>query len=295
MIRTWFVLPAFALLVGVAAASPAPAMPASPAPQAYGQQGGWDVPPQEYNEVQRRGFHDGIEGARKDRGNNRRPDVNNREEYRNAEDLPRDIPPRLRRAYREAFRRGYEMAASHLWGAPNPGYYQPQQPAPPPPPPPAQNWEWGMRGLRSDAQRRGFREGAEEARGDYQSNRRADPDDHNEYRNPPVPPQFVDEYREGFMRGYSVATSQLSGDTQWQANGDPDQWQAPGRFTEMQRRGFHDGIQGARRDRGNNRRPDPNNRDEYRNPPVPDQLRHEYREGFRRGYEMAAARLWGGQ
>jgi hypothetical protein len=95
------------------------------------------------------------------------------------------------------------------------------------------------------------------------------------------------------MRGYEVAMSQLSGEQAWQFQG--ERWDAPGRFSEIQRQGFQDGIEGARKDRGNGRPPDPNNRDEYRDPRVGGELRHEYREGFRRGYEMAAARLWGGQ
>ena len=33
-------------------------------------------------EIQRQGFRDGIEGARKDSDNHRRPNVNNRDEYR---------------------------------------------------------------------------------------------------------------------------------------------------------------------------------------------------------------------
>jgi hypothetical protein len=238
--------------------------------------------------MQRRGFRDGVEGARRDYGNGRRPDVNNREEYRIPQDLPHDIPPQMREVWRDGFRRGYAVAAAHLWSA-----------APPPPPPVSPqppDWDdWGMRGLRSDAQRQGFREGVEEARKDFQWHRRPDPDDHEEYQNPYVAPEFVDEYREGFMRGYTVAMSQLTGEQPWQQyNGDPDQWRAPDSYSDAERQGFHDGIVGARRDYGNNRRPDPNNRDEYRNPNVPDQFRWEYREGFRRGYEIAAARLWGG-
>jgi hypothetical protein len=233
-----------------------------------------------------------VQGAQKDYGNGRRANVNNREEYRDPDDMPRDIPPDMREAYRQAFRRGYAMGASHLWGAQAPQGYPPPQASYAPP---QQNWDWGMRGLRSDAERQGYREGVEEARKDHQFNRRRDPDDHEEYREPYVAPQLVDEYRQGFMRGYTVAMSQLSGDQAWQYNGNPDQMEAPGRFTEMQRRGFHDGIQGAQKDYGNHRSPDPGNRDEYRNPPVTGEFRHEYREGFRRGYEMAAARLWGGQ
>jgi hypothetical protein len=293
MTPTWFVVPATALVLGVAAFNPAPSAAAAPEPALSGQQG-WDVPPQEYNEVQRRGFHDGVEGAHKDYVNGRRPNVNNRDEYRDPDDMPHDIQPQMREAYRLAFRRGYAAGASHLWGTP--ATAPTQQPySPYPPPPPQQNWEWGMHGLRSDAQHQGYREGVEEARKDYQFRRRNDPTDHEEYREPYVAPQFVDEYREGFMRGYTVAMSQLSGEPSWeQYTGEPGQWQAPGAYSEMQRRGFHDGIDGARKDYDNRRRPDPNNRDEYRNPPVPGELRYEYRQGFLRGYEMTASRLWGG-
>ena len=286
MTRNWFVAPALALAVGFALFTPSRTAAAAPAPQ-YGQQPGWDTPPQEYNDVQRRGFHDGIAGANRDHGNGRRPDVNNREEYRNADDMPHDIPPNMRDAYRDAFRRGYEMAASRLWGMPSP---------PPPPPQERQNWDdWGMRGLRSDAERQGYREGVEEGRKDFQFRRPADPDDHQEFRNPPVAPALADEYREGFTRGYTVANSQLNGEPSWQQyNGDPDRWQTPNAWSETERRGFHDGIQGARKDYGNNRRPNVNNREEYRSPDLPPQLRGEYRQGFRRGYEITAAHLWGG-
>ena len=82
----------------------------------YGQnrddrgRGTWDTPPREFNEIQRRGYQDGIEGARKDVENRRQPDVNNRDEYRR----PQNVPRRMQRAYREAFSRGYQQAMSHL-------------------------------------------------------------------------------------------------------------------------------------------------------------------------------------
>lgn len=101
--------------LGLASASSAAQDHHEGPPQAgYGQdRGGWDAPPQEFQDVQRRGFHDGIEGARKDMDNHRRPNVNNRDEYRNPS-VSRDE----RRAYREGFRRGYEQAMSHLMGGP---------------------------------------------------------------------------------------------------------------------------------------------------------------------------------
>ncbi len=73
------------------------------------QQSGWDTPPAEFREIQRQGFHDGIEGARKDFDNKRRPDVNNRDEYRHPH-----VAPSAQADYREGFRRGYEAAMDHL-------------------------------------------------------------------------------------------------------------------------------------------------------------------------------------
>lgn len=69
--------------------------------------------------------------------------------------------------------------------------------------------------------------------------------------------------------------------------------QPPDEFRDAERRGFHDGIEGARRDFDNHRPPSPENRDEYRHPHVPRDLRHDYREGFRRGYEVGMHHIMG--
>lgn len=78
--------------------------------QGYGQgygQGGWDAPPSDYQrDIQRNAFHDGMEGARKDAQNRRRPDVLNRDEFRNYRGPDR-------RRYRQAFERGYQTFWSH--------------------------------------------------------------------------------------------------------------------------------------------------------------------------------------
>jgi hypothetical protein len=116
MILKRFAVPALALFLGFAGLATARAYgaPQGPPPPGYGHdRGDWDAPPQELNEIQRRGFHDGIEGAHRDYDNHRRPDVNNRDEYRHPH-LPRED----REAYREGFRRGYERAMSHLMGRP---------------------------------------------------------------------------------------------------------------------------------------------------------------------------------
>jgi hypothetical protein len=86
--------------------------PQGPPPgERYGQGGGWDTPPGEFRDAQRQGFRDGIEGARKDVDNRRRPNVNNRDEYRHP-----NVPRSLRDDYRFGFKRGYQTAMQHMAG-----------------------------------------------------------------------------------------------------------------------------------------------------------------------------------
>ena len=72
-------------------------------------------------------------------------------------------------------------------------------------------------------------------------------------------------------------------------------WETPPpQFAAAFQRGYKDGVFGARRDFENHRPPSPMNRDEYRNPHFiapPD--RHDYRDGFRRGYEAAVQNMYG--
>lgn len=92
------------------------AQPPGPPPPGYGGAAGWNAPPSEYNEAQRRGFHDGLEGARKDYENHRPPNVNNRDEYRHP-----NVPKGLREDYRTGFERGYDVGVRHLTeGGPGP-------------------------------------------------------------------------------------------------------------------------------------------------------------------------------
>jgi ribosome modulation factor len=80
------------------------------APMAIVAQGpGWESPPSEYREVQQQGYRDGIEGARKDYQNHRRPDVENRDEYKHPH-----VPGPDREAYRAAFRAGYQAGVDHI-------------------------------------------------------------------------------------------------------------------------------------------------------------------------------------
>ena len=101
------------------------ASPMFGAPQGYGQgpgpggPGGWDQPPSDFrSDIARQGFHDGIEGARKDVENHRRPNVNNRDEYRHP-----NVPGPARRDYRNGFRRGYQTAMTHMAGGGGPRPY----------------------------------------------------------------------------------------------------------------------------------------------------------------------------
>ena len=84
-----------------------------PPPPGYAQgPGGWEAPPPEFAAAQQRGYHDGVEGAKKDFENHRPPNVNNRDEYRH----PNFIPGPDRRSYRIGFQRGYQVAVQHIYG-----------------------------------------------------------------------------------------------------------------------------------------------------------------------------------
>ncbi len=72
-------------------------------------------------------------------------------------------------------------------------------------------------------------------------------------------------------------------------------WDAPpGELREFQRQGFLDGVQGAERDYQNHRIWNVNNRDEFRHPHVPPNMRGDYRAGFKRGYYLTVRHYQGG-
>ena len=87
---------------------------AAPAPQPTAglyQERSWDEPPQEFREAQRKGFHEGVEAARRDFERRSHKDADDHEAYRH----PR-VERELREDYREGFRRGYEAAMRHMSG-----------------------------------------------------------------------------------------------------------------------------------------------------------------------------------
>lgn len=162
--------------------------------------------------------------------------------------------------------------------------------AQPPSPAARQYRDQGMyAGPMFQARRRGFEEGMEGAIRDFGNRRRPDPDNRDEFRHPPVPGELRDAYRDGFRRGYQQTISELMS-----GGGDRDdafREQSPRGQARM--RGFQDGMEGAMHDFDNHRRPDPDNRDEFRHPHVPYELQDPYRDGFRRGYNVAMRGLMG--
>jgi hypothetical protein len=76
----------------------------------------------------------------------------------------------------------------------------------------------------------------------------------------------------------------------------PPGWDAPppSYRTDIERRGFHDGIIGAQKDWMNHRRPGVLNRDEYRHPvAVPRPMWRAYQNAFQRGYNVGVRRYYG--
>jgi len=159
--------------------------------------GDWDRPDDAWDDIQRRGFHDGVEAARDDFANGRRPDADDRPEYRH----PR-VPGRIRQVYRDSFLRGYNVAMSHI-AAPPPAYG---------PPPPAYGQRGGWDAFPDgydDVRRNGFHHGIESARDDYEHRRNPDINRHDTYRHPDVPRDQKRPFQEGYRRGYRVAWDHL--------------------------------------------------------------------------------------
>ncbi len=67
--------------------------------------------------------------------------------------------------------------------------------------------------------------------------------------------------------------------------------QPPPEFKEMQREGFHAGVEAAVKDYDHHRFPDFDRPKEYRHPHVKEAYRADFRQGFRRGYNDAMHHL----
>jgi hypothetical protein len=109
MMRNRLAVSLLAVALSTSGFATIPAYAAPPQSHDHDRDHDWDTPPQEFRDIQRQGFHDGIEGARKDYDNHRRADVDNRDEYRHPH-----VPDSAKADYREGFRRGYEVAMDHM-------------------------------------------------------------------------------------------------------------------------------------------------------------------------------------
>jgi hypothetical protein len=82
--------------------------PPAPAYPAY-QERPWDQPPDEYRDVQRQGFHDGIESARRDWERHSSKDADDHDLYRHP-----PVDRQFTHDYRDAFKHGYSEAKHHM-------------------------------------------------------------------------------------------------------------------------------------------------------------------------------------
>lgn len=244
---------------------------------AQAQARGWDDVPHELRDIQRQGFHDGIEGARRDFESGRRADVNAHEEYRHPH-----VPPPAVEDYRDGFRRGYDAGVRHFFAS------APQ--APPPPPIAVQDPEV--------YRHNGFEDGQAGAQKDYGNQRMPDVNNRDEYRHPNVPAPFVEIYRDGFRHGYERMAHQL-----YPAGGPvappvvqvappppppTSPWQTmPYETVAPQRQGFIDGILAASFDYEQQMPPDPNRHPEYAHPQMNFLQRVVYKTGYKQGYDTA--------
>ena len=91
----------------ITAKAHAAALPAGQ--QGYYQDRPWDQPPDEYRDVQRQGFHDGIEAARRDWDRHSHKDADDHEHFRHP-----PVDQQFAHDYREAFKHGYSEAMHHM-------------------------------------------------------------------------------------------------------------------------------------------------------------------------------------
>ena len=84
------------------------AAPASAAGQ-YGQERPWDQAPDEYRDIQRQGFHEGLEAARSDWQNHSHKDMDDHRMYKHP-----PVDRQFVNDFRDGFKHGYEMAMRHM-------------------------------------------------------------------------------------------------------------------------------------------------------------------------------------
>jgi hypothetical protein len=111
MNRKWFAVSTLAISLAVPAGMMSARAHAATAPAAPGfyQERPWDQPPDEYRDVQRQGFHDGVEAARHDWDRHRHKDADDHERYKHP-----PVDRSLHGDYRDGFRHGYQVAMDHM-------------------------------------------------------------------------------------------------------------------------------------------------------------------------------------
>ena len=82
---------------------------ALPAAAGFYQDRQWDSPPDEYRDVQREGFRDGIEAARNDWERHSHKDADDHDRFRHP-----PVDRQFTHDYRDAFKRGYSEAMHHM-------------------------------------------------------------------------------------------------------------------------------------------------------------------------------------
>lgn len=109
----WLSIPALALCIAAPATVKASAYEAQPTPklaQYQDQDRDWDRPPDSYRDAQRRGFHEGMEAARRDFQDGHHRDADDHDVYKH----PPVEGDDARREFREGFKEGYHRAMEHM-------------------------------------------------------------------------------------------------------------------------------------------------------------------------------------
>lgn len=151
-------------------------------PLQYGEEPGYGSSRNQAADFRHRGYQDGMLGALHDLDHRRRPDPRNCKEFRNPKVSYDGID-----AYRSGFRRGYDDGLREMAGIP----------------------ERGLHGPNGDLMLHGYHDGATGAVRDWDRRRPADPNNRKEYRDPAVPAEVRDAYREAYRRGYTRVASML--------------------------------------------------------------------------------------
>lgn len=110
----WFSIPALAFCLGAPATVKATIREAQPAASAVQYQNqdrdrDWDRTPDDYRDIQRQGFREGVEAARRDYMNHRHADADDHDIYKHPPVDERDVGQ-----FREGFKEGYRRAMNHV-------------------------------------------------------------------------------------------------------------------------------------------------------------------------------------